>query len=570
MFALLAQAGGKVGDAAQETGADQASDGWLIFSMIVAVIFVPYIVGTMLANVLKLKEFSNRIGTVLFMVSVCLAPFAYRLNQVEDISGCFRLGIDLAGGTNLVYEIDQEQAKKKAKTADAGFLNASLDNMVGAIARRVNPSGTEEVTIRRVGNERIEIIIPGKDQAYVDEMKDRITRLGTLEFEILATRDKGAHKRYCEKAADLPLTENSVFEDTREVARWVDVVPTETITNSSPESASESRVLPAELRTIKNEKGEEVQQALVALSEKEDEVTGKFLIRARDDMDPQTARPIVIFQFNSEGGRRMSELTTEYLPRSGGKHRLAILLDGKIQSAPSLNSRIEDRGQIEGQFTVQEVRELVNVLNAGALDVPLNTNPVSEFTISPTLGSDVRKKGVFAIQISALLVVVFMALYYRRPGLVAVLCLTLNLLLIMGMMVFVQGTFTLPGLAGLVLTIGMAVDANVLIFERIREELNRGASNRMAVHNGFDKAFSAIIDSNLTTLIVAVVLFMIGTDQVKGFAVTLFIGIVMSMFSALYFGRTVFEILEKKRLLGNLTMNSVVESPDWDFVGKRK
>ena len=149
-------------------------------------------------------------------------------------------------------------------------------------------------------------------------------------------------------------------------------------------------------------------------------------------------------------------------------------------------------------------------------------------------------------------------------------CLMLNILLIMGTMIFVQGTFTLPGLAGLVLTIGMAVDANVLIFERIREELTRGASVRMAIHNGFDKAFTAIIDSNLTTLIVAVVLFMIGTDQVKGFAVTLFIGIVMSMFSALYFGRLVFEILEQKRILKSLPMLSIVKSPSLDFIGKRK
>jgi len=265
----------------------------------------------------------------------------------------------------------------------------------------------------------------------------------------------------------------------------------------------------------------------------------------------------------------MGELTTAHRPQSDGKHRLAILLDGMIQSAPSLRTTIEDRGQIEGQFTPEEIRELVAVLNAGALDVPLNTTPISEFTISPTLGADIRQKGVTAIIISAVAVVVAMGFYYLKAGLIAVVCLALNLLLIMGAMVFVQGTFTLPGLAGLVLTIGMAVDANVLIFERIREEIDRGASIRMAIHNGFEKAFTAIIDSNLTTLIVAVILFMIGTDQVKGFAVTLFIGIVMSMFSALYFGRTVFEILEKKRMLTSLKMLSIVKSPNWDFVGKQ-
>ena len=331
MFALLAQAGGEIAENVPDSEVVQAPNGWLIFWLIVAVIFVPYLIGSALAGVLKLKEFSSRIGTVLFMLSACLAPFAYRLSTGNSLADCFRLGIDLAGGTNLVYEIDQEQAKKKEKSADeAGFLDASLDNMVGAIARRVNPSGTEEVTIRRVGSERIEIIIPGRDQAYVDEMKDRITRLGTLNFEILATRDKGAHKRICEKAAALPPDEDVVIDGNTE-ARWVDVVPTETITNTSQKpvptrSDSEDRVLPAEERPIRNEDGEEIgQQALVILSTKEDQVSGEFLIRARDAMDPQSGRPIVTFKFDAEGGNRMRELTTEYRPSGNGKHRLAIL-----------------------------------------------------------------------------------------------------------------------------------------------------------------------------------------------------------------------------------------------------
>ena len=285
----------------------------------------------------------------------------------------------------------------------------------------------------------------------------------------------------------------------------------------------------------------------------------------------QSGQLVVAFSFDQTGANRFLDLTSEHKPLKDGKrYRLAVLLDDKIQSAPSLNEAIGARGQISGNFTREEIRSLTSVLNAGALDVPLVPDPISEFTISPLLGVDIRNKGIFAIQLSCVVVIAFMALYYLKAGLIAVLCLMLNILLIMGMMIFVQGTFTLPGLAGLVLTIGMAVDANVLIFERIREELARGASVRMAIHNGFDKAFTAIIDSNLTTLIVAIVLFMIGTDQVKGFAVTLFIGIVMSMFSALYFGRMVFEILEQKRILKKLPMMSIVKSPSLDFIGKRK
>ena len=581
MFALLAQAADKADVAEKaadvaEKAAPVAASGWVIFSLMLAVVFVPYILGSVIGNVLRLKDFNSRIGTVLFMVAVCLTPFGYRLYNAdadltfgERFAECFRLGIDLDGGTNLVYEIDQEKAAEKAEKSDDSiiFLSDSLDNMVGAIARRVNPSGTEEVTVRRVGSERIEVIIPGADQAYVEEMKDRITRLGTLEFEILATNSKGSHREIIRAARKLPNDENRVFQDDVEVARWVDVVPSETISNGG-------EVLPAETRDVvreeKNDKGQSVsQQALVVLTPNEDQVSGEFLIRAGESMDPSSGRRVVTFQFDAEGGARMGDLTTAHRPQADGKHRLAILLDGMIQSAPSLRTTIEDRGQIEGQFTPEEIRELVAVLNAGALDVPLNTTPISEFTISPTLGADIRQKGVTAIVFSAIAVVIAMGFYYLKAGLIAVVCLALNLLLIMGAMVFVQGTFTLPGLAGLVLTIGMAVDANVLIFERIREEIDRGASIRMAIHNGFEKAFTAIIDSNLTTLIVAVILFMIGTDQVKGFAVTLFIGIVMSMFSALYFGRTVFEILEKKRMLTSLKMLSIVKSPNWDFVGKQ-
>jgi SecD/SecF fusion protein len=706
MFALLAQAGdkgevvkkaaGAVKDAA--AAAPESASGWLIFCLLLAVVFLPFILGSFLANALKLKDFSNRIGTVLFVFAACMTPAAYRVATVDpdksrdvetvsqevvedapvnftitdeefdtvelkvqlpalykrqkngdrvettldfkielqadgggynviqspSITGnyedrvaklyrfpltgsapwdvrvsrvtadsssaalanslsvatytkiidktfserfaeCFRLGIDLDGGTNLVYEIDKEEAAKKAANAEDSsiFMSDSLENMVGAIRRRINPSGIEEVTVRPVGQERIEIIIPGADQAYVNEMKDRITRLGTLNFEILATNSKGSHREIIRVGRKLADEAESVVIGNVERARWVDVVPSERLSNGG-------EVLPGEFREVtRGEEGETVQQGLVVLSEKDDQVSGEFLIRARESMDSTSGRLIVTFQFDSEGGNRMRELTTAHRPQADGKHRLAILLDGMIQSAPSLNTTIEDRGQIEGNFTKSEVRKLVDVLNAGALDVPLNTTPISEFTISPTLGADVRGKGVWAIVISAITVVIAMAVYYMKAGLIAVFCLALNLLLIMGAMVFVQGTFTLPGLAGLVLTIGMAVDANVLIFERIREEISRGASIRMAIHNGFSKAFSAIIDSNLTTLIVAIVLFMIGTDQVKGFAVMLFIGILMSMFSALYFGRLVFELLEQKRMLTSLKMMSIVKSSNWDFVGKR-
>lgn len=556
MFLLLAQ---ETQQQAADAAPVAAASGWLIFWLIFAVIFLPYILGSVIAKAFRLKDFSSRIGTVLLCVAIAIVPMTYQLAQGKSLKECFRLGIDLAGGTNLVYQVDREKALESDKD-----LDRSLDNMVGAIARRVNPSGTEEVTVRRVGSDRIEIIIPGADQAYVEEMKARIVKLGTLRFDILATPNKAEHRSLIKKANELPTTENTILENKRIAARWVDIAEGESVGRGG------SELLPSVHRTRKGKEGAEIEQVLVVVSPEEKEVTGEFLVRASEQMD-QSGQLVVGFRFDLTGANRFLDLTSAHKPlKDGKKYRLAILLDGKIQSAPSLNEAIGAQGQISGNFTREEIRSLTSILNAGALDVPLNTTPISEFTISPLLGADIQNKGIFAIQLSCVVVVCFMALYYLKAGLIAVLCLLLNILLIMGTMIFVQGTFTLPGLAGLVLTIGMAVDANVLIFERIREELSRGASVRMAIHNGFDKAFTAIIDSNLTTLIVAVVLFMIGTDQVKGFAVTLFIGIVMSMFSALYFGRMVFEILEQKRILKKLPMMSLVNSPGLDFIGKRK
>ena len=234
-----------------------------------------------------------------------------------------------------------------------------------------------------------------------------------------------------------------------------------------------------------------------------------------------------------------------------------------------INSRINDRGIIEGRFDMKEVNDLVGVLNAGALEVPLKETPISEFTISPLLGIDVQEKGIRAIIASALVVFVFMLIYYRLAGLIADVSLVLNLLLVVGSMAFISATFTLPGLAGLVLTIGMAVDSNVLIYERMREEFARGASFRMAIQNGFEKAFSAIFDGNVTSLLTAVILYMIGTDLIRGFAVSLFIGLSMSLFSVLFFGRLAFDIIEPKRLVKTLNMRQFMGQTNLDFLAKQ-
>ncbi|MFK7777619.1 MAG: protein translocase subunit SecD [Gimesia sp.] len=524
--------------------------GWFILLILVVVFVLPFVAGTLVAHALKMKDYSRKIGLVLFTAVIASTPFIWQISSGHDWRDAIRLGIDLAGGSNMVFEVDEGRSEKE-------LSNEVMDQMVGAIGRRINPSGTEEVTVRKVGQNRIEVIVPGADSDDVQRIKSLITRLGSLEFDIVANRRD--HATLVSRA--LESTSRDIRDgDGRVIASWRQVIDDE------PFSQDHQMVV----RPLTLKDGTTGEEVLVILEPNEDRrVTGKYLVRARQSSD-QNGSPAVSFTFNARGGNLFSQLTSKNRPSKDGFERhLAVLLDGKVHSAPSIRDTIGAEGQITGRFSQKEISDLLNVLNAGALEVPLKSEPVSEFSISPLLGSDVQEKGKRAIIIAAMAVIFFMLIYYRFSGLVANICLTLNLLLVMGTMSFIDATFTLPGLAGLVLTIGMAVDANVLIFERIREEKARGSSLRMAINNGFARAFTTIIDANLTTLIVAVVLYIIGTDQIRGFAVTLFIGIVMSMFTALYVGRIIFDIFERKRWISELKMMSVVGHTSIDFLGKK-
>lgn len=527
--------------------------------MLCVLCVVPYIVGAFLARLLRLKEFSNRIGTVLLAATLGLAPFGYHIYQAGSFDAwknALRWGIDLAGGTNLIYQVETAKAEKEGKP-----IAQAMDQMVSTIKKRIDPSGTEETTVRKSGQDRIEIIIPGADQGVVAEKKAAMTRLGSLEFGIVANQED--HRGIIAAARRMPDDRDNYIEGNQIVAVWRAVAEKGNI----PSSAA-TRVV-----TRKDRKGEDqtVTQVLIMQEPEEDTVTGEFLRRAVTGM-AEDGSACVNFNFDAEGAMRFFRLTDRNKPTADGRKRqLAIILDGAVHSAPNLNSAIRDSGQITGNFSAAELKALVDVLNAGALQLPINPTPISEFSISPLLGADVQNKGLLAIYISSLAVFVFMLVYYRFAGVVADLSLVLNLILIVGAMAICNATFTLPGLAGLVLTIGMAVDSNVLIYERMREEMERGSSLRMVIHNGFDKALSAIVDSNVTTLIAAVVLYMIGTDQIRGFAVTLFIGLTMSMFSALYFGRLMFDIAERKRLVRDkMTMLKLIGVTKFDFIAKLK
>jgi SecD/SecF fusion protein len=250
---------------------------------------------------------------------------------------------------------------------------------------------------------------------------------------------------------------------------------------------------------------------------------------------------------------------------------LCIILDDVAITAPNISTAIRSSGIITGKFTRAEVDNMVNKLNAGSFPARLSDFPTSEKSVGATIGADNRDKGIKAGLIGLAAVAVFMVIYYLKAGLIANLALFLNLLFVLAMMVMLRATFTLPGIAGLILTIGMSVDANVLIFERIREEQNRGASLRNAIANGYQKAFSTIFDANITTFFVALILYMVASEEIKGFAIVLMLGIASSMFTALFVTRVVFNMLLNAKLIkDHLVMQMIIKKPNINWMGMRK
>ena len=279
---------------------------------------------------------------------------------------------------------------------------------------------------------------------------------------------------------------------------------------------------------------------------------------ASRDTDPGSGRAVVAFRFDTNGGMLFGDLTGRNVNKP-----LAIVLDNKVISAPNINQRIDGSGIIQGDFTDPELDYLIRTLNAGSLPAKLADNPISERTVSPTLGHDNLVRGFLASVIGLVVVAIFLIGYYYKAGVVATFAVLMNMIVILGMMAMFDATFTLPGIAAMVLTVGMAVDANVLIFERLREEQHRGLSLRLALHNAYDRAWSAILDSNVTTAITSLVLYYFGSEEVKGFGLTLLIGIVSSLFTALFVTRTIFDIWIEKfglKRLGSLPLTF----PNWD------
>jgi SecD/SecF fusion protein len=520
----------------------------ITFGLIIVGLFVlPLVVGNWLAAWLRMPEYGWKISLILGTLAASIIVVSL---------GQLKFGPDLAGGITLIYEIE---AAPTSEAADDGLpaedRKIKLREAIDILKRRIDPTGTREVTIREYGS-AIEFIIPNTGPDALEYVKQRITQLGQLEFRITAdpTQPNPQDREIIRLAQELPPAQKDVKLGGRVVAEWVAY-----------------SVDQEEGRNIVKRLAGDTPEALVMIEPEAVSVTGEYLRSASKGVG-EAGGPIVQFVFNSAGARRFHQLTSKNTPNpaTGARRYLGIVLDKRLLSAPSIESAISTEGQISGRsMSEEEVDNIVSILKEGALPIQLSKEPISEEVISPTLGKVTIEKGEQAILWSFAATIVFMLVYYRFAGIVACMALLFNLLLVVALMILIQASLTLPGLAGLVLTIGMSVDANVLIFERMREELRGGAAFRMVIRNGFDRAMSAIIDSNVTTIISGLALYFFATDQVKGFAVTLILGIITSMYTAIFCSRVIFEIAEKQRWAKTVHMMRLMTQTNIDFLRGR-
>ncbi|MFH1199228.1 MAG: protein translocase subunit SecD [Candidatus Omnitrophota bacterium] len=447
-----------------------------------------------------------KIIMILAIVGLC-AYYAFPLNKRIN------LGLDLQGGMHLLLKIDTSHLEGKAKEDAA-------DRAVEVIRNRIDQFGVRETSIQKQGIDEIVVQLPG----VTDRQRaiDVIGKTAMLEFKVVSTDPEKL------KAA---------------------------IEGNVPEGFVLAR----------SEDNEPL------LLEKQAVLTGDALTDAEVRFDQsQFNEPLVALRFNSGGAKKFADITAANV----GK-RLAIVLDGKVQSAPNIREAIPSgEAVITGRFDIAQAQDLALVLRVGALPAPMYVE--EERTIGPLLGQDSINKGVKASIIGCILIFVFMAIYYLLAGVISDIALSMNLIMILGglgllpvLFPGVSATLTLPGIAGIALALGMAVDANVLINERIREELALGKPLRAAVANGYDRAFTAIFDSNVTTLVAAFLLFQFGTGPIRGFAVTLTIGLIASLFTAIVVTRTIFEMLLNLGWIKSLPMLKLIGETKIDFIGKK-
>ncbi len=521
---------------------------------------------------------STRGRIIIILAALSIAVWNLRTQKIQ-------LGLDLQGGIHLVLEIDDpEGTLTPERRAEA------IEQAERIIRNRIDEFGVEEPIIQKVGTDRIIVELAG-DLESTARAKDIINRQAFLEWKLVlpttaiapalerldravvaaigveglramgaATegRDTSFQDRLFGSVADSASTDSVAVPVAEEDEPEINLSPFQSLLNTGfdvgtyavasgadVERVTEFMALPEFQRALPRNvtlqwgvesvaSGGALLYRELYVLEEDAFLTGDMLDNATANRDPQFQQAQVLFELNRIGGRKFQELTGAHIG-----DRIAIVLDGEVLSAPVVQDRIGASGSITmGDSNMEMASDLALVLRAGALPAPLRI--IEERQVGASLGEDSIAQGTRAGIVGVVLVLAVMVIYYRMAGLLAIGALLAYLTLVLGGLSVMNAKLTLPGIAGLILSIGMAVDANVLIFERIREELAAGRATRTAVDEGFGNALSAIVDANLTTLITGLILFRFGTGPVRGFAVTLSIGIVASFFSALYVTRTLF------------------------------
>jgi protein-export membrane protein SecD len=425
-----------------------------------------------------------KIGFIVAVIAVCVW-------LIWPLQTKIRRGLDLQGGIHIVLGVEQPPESEKTKSD-------VTDRALEIIRNRIDALGVSEPIIQKEGTDKIIVDLPGvKDPERAVEI---IGKTALLEFRL-------------------------VEEDEKKLS---DAVRGETI--------------PGYELLYQKERDERgiLRESSPLLVKVEPELTGAGLTEAYVGYDA-SGRPEVNLEFNKEGAAKFAQVTGENIGR-----RLAIVLDGVVKSAPVIRDRIPNgRAQISGRFSMDEARELAIVLRAGAL--PAKVDIIYRQSVGPTLGKEYIEKSIRASLYGIIIVVVFMIVYYLAFGLLADFAVAMNLLILLAFMALFKGVLTLPGIAGIALTCGMAVDANILIFERIREELRQGKSAKSAIEAGYHRAWTAILDSNITTIISGAILFFFGEGSIKGFGLTLTIGIVANLFTAVFVTKAIVDYVIASR-----------------------
>ena len=586
-----------------------------------------------------LENFGRKVFLVVVVLAFALGFLLIKPRLAEDGKGGspFRLGLDLKGGTRLVYRLDFEKNKDKLSQVELQDTTQLLNDTIAIIRNRVDPSGVLEPVIRPEGSNRIVIELPGQfdvqgeriasslqnevgqggnipialaggeldsfpigggliqigdevlryarrdgstlfvdpqgrgqrgtndtlhpagtrvELVSDDAIRSRIESLGDLAFMIVAN------------ASDYSQLGTDATTERTKLDTWVSQNPGLPLATFNRFAGQETGPH-ANIRWYPSEQPEgappmpELERAVAVLhpSEPDQVFRGSDLARVYPTQD-QLGYPAVGFELRTERRSDFGHFTEENLNRS-----MAIVLNEEVASAPNIDERLPGSGIIRGQFSVEEVRNLITVLRSGSLTIA----PELEYEeiVGPTLGADYVRRGYLSGIVALVVVVGFMISYYRKLGVFSALALLVNFTLLLGGLSFLNATLTLPGIAGLILTLGMAVDSNILIFDRIREEKDKGRNPKQAAKTGFEKALSAILDSNIVTFLTAVILYRIGTGPVRGFAVTLMIGLVTSVFCALVVTR-IFVHWSLTRDSKHFTTGSWMRNANFDFLGKTK